>query len=247
MTKLSLYSLAALAVTLALGCGGCSARNPEAEKPVNQPAPVAAVASAEDEAMNAQLLQNAQLLSALAMLQLTTAMLPPVMAAEPAPPPAATPASLPSMLPLSGPGVSQPGATTPTAGEIPPTVVNNYYVQQVVAAEPAADVPLAEAPPQVVYVSGGLFVPNRGGPAPVAPPPTAQSPAAPSGPFYSTVSQVARALPLDSGTMVARGSTITVRNTTGPLPSLPLPVGTPVTTSTSTPQRGGRGGAAGGG
>ena len=227
-----------VAVALAVAMGGCSAKNSEPEKTSESPP----VISPADEAINAQLVQNVQWLSTLAMLQLTTAMLQPMGGVELVPSPADAPVG-------SSPAFSSPEAQPaafPAAAEAPVTVVNNYYVQQVVAAEPVA-VPAAAPTLQPVYVTGGLFVPagrNGRGPGtvvPTAPTPLAPSPAAPSGQIFSSASQVARALPLNVGNTVARGSTIVIPNTTGVLPN-PPPAGTGSTSSTSQTQGGRRGG-----
>ncbi|MEI6860983.1 MAG: hypothetical protein WCL04_01865, partial [Verrucomicrobiota bacterium] len=110
-------------------------------------------------ATNQQLLvQNVQLLSAFAMLELTNAMLPPMMEGNAVPPAdqvqAAQQPILADLLALS----SQQGATANTAAGFeaqPTTVVNNYYVQQVVAPEPAAEVPTAPPDqPQPIIVLG---------------------------------------------------------------------------------------------
>ncbi len=251
LTKPLLSTLAVLVVALSGAAGGCSPKNREAAKAA-QPSTVAEAvptpAEADLAAANQQLVQTAQLMSAVALLELTNAMLPPLMAERAMLPAEAGPAvaqmTLADVLPSPAELVARVAQENTSAGfEAPaPTVVNNYFVQQIVAPEPAVE---ALVPPQYqpTLVYGGLTVPgprgNRGqrsaGTANTAPGPST---------VLSSASLVARGLPLDSGSLVARSNGALGPNTTGSLPN-PTGVQTIGTTANNGPQQ--RGGRQGGG
>jgi hypothetical protein len=242
MPKFIKTQLPALVTALAFAgaTGGCSFQHRDAAKTDNAVAqrPVTD-AAAELRAQNEMLANSVALMSALAVLQATSALMPPVMAGGGAPVPAPALVAVPTPAPAEPQIVYVPVP----AAEAPPTIVNNYYVQQAPESAPAPAA-AAEQPTQVVYVGvgGGFGQPgfgnrgqgNRGQAAP------APATTAPAGQNLSSGSMVARALPLDSGAMVARGSGLTAPpNTSGLL-------FTPGTGTVSGTQRGGQRGGGGG-
>ena len=242
MPKFPQTQLPALVTMLAFAgaTGGCSFQhhdaaktdNPAAQRPMTD-------AAAELRAQNELLANSVALMSALAVVEATSALLPPVMAGGGAPAPALT--AVPAPVPAEPQIVYVP---VPAAAEAPPpTIVNNYYVQPVPEPAPAQNAP-AEQPAQVVYVGGGFGQPGFGNPAQgtrgqAAP---ARGAAAPAGQILSSGSMVARALPLDSGAMVARGNGLTAPPNTSGLLFTPGAGNTTTTTTTSGTQRGGRAG-----
>lgn len=239
----------------ALILGGCAKHAPEAKASAG-PSPEA-VAQADAAALaqtERQIANDLTLIAALALIQASNALLPatavvgsgpmaPETNAAPAPQPALT--ALPA---TAADGIASAKAEVwpriilppePVA-EVTPVVVNNYYVQQVVAPEPVAE--FAPAPAQIVVVGGGRIAPvARGTRAPTAAP-AASSSAAPTAPL-STGSMVATGLPLNTGSMVARGSGLTSPGTTGLLPpALPTQAQPTQPPAQNPPGRGNRGG-----